>query len=69
MGMLSVWLLSSTYSIFILLPLLVRVGQWSFEPELADVLLLIIVIVAGPVAMPTSLPEKYVSVVQKAMHR
>lgn len=54
MGVLSIWLLSSTYSIFILLPLLVRVGQWSFEPELADVLLLIliIVIVAGPAAVP-----------------
>ena len=52
MGVLSIWLLSSTYSIFILLPLLVRVGQWSFEPELADVLLLIVVIVAGPVAIP-----------------
>ena len=52
MGVLSIWLISSAYSIFILLPLLVRVGQWSFEPELADVLLLIIVIVAGPVAIP-----------------
>ena len=52
MGVLSIWLLSSTYSIFILLPLLVRVGQWSFEPELADVLLLIIVIAAGPAAIP-----------------
>lgn len=52
MGVLSIWLLSSAYSIFILLPLLVRVGQRSFEPELADVLLLIVVIVAGPVAIP-----------------
>lgn len=52
MGVLSVWLISSAYSIFILLPLLVRVGQRSFEPELADVLLLIIVIVGGPAAIP-----------------
>ena len=52
MGVLSIWLLSSTYSIFVLLPLLVRVGQWSPELEPADVLLLIIVIVAGPVAIP-----------------
>ena len=54
MGVLSVWLISSAYSIFILLPLLARVGQRSFEPELepADVLLLIIVIMAGPVAIP-----------------
>ena len=52
MGVLSIWLISSTYSIFVLLPLLVRVGHCSPELEPADVLLLIIVIVAGPVAIP-----------------
>ena len=78
-----IWLLSAVFNLLVMIPLANKVGfifanhAESEEdtivgflsvliPPLIFAILLCIILA---VAMPTSLPEKYISVVQKAMHR
>lgn len=78
-----IWLLSAVFSLLVMIPLANKVGFLFSDPADSEVdtiigflsvlipplifaaLLCVILAYTGP----TSLPEKYVSVVQKAMHR
>lgn len=78
-----IWLLSAVLNLLVIIPLANKVGFLFANraesendaivgflsvliPPLIFAALLCVILV---VALPTSLPEKYVSVVQKAMHR
>ena len=78
-----IWLLSAVFNLLVMIPLANKVGFLFSDPAdseedtivgflsvlIPPLIFAILLCIILAVAMPTSLPEKYVSVVQKAMHR
>ena len=78
-----IWLLSAVFNLLVMIPLANKVGFLFSDPAdseedtivgflsvlIPPLIFAILLCIILAVAMPTSLPEKYVSVVQKATHR
>ena len=78
-----IWLLSAVFNLLVMIRLANKVGFLFSDPAdseedtivgflsvlIPPLIFAILLCIILAVAMPTSLPEKYVSVVQKAMYR